>query len=386
MTTVRYPTGDATREEATAQLLAPSRRWAFRYDVVAPNGTVKGHAEMGSAPKVANNDLAEESKRTGEFLIMPGAEIDYFQDRLRPYALLQLPGDRWWQWPLGTFHLTAATSREGSIADPVPATGFDSLLVLAEDRVTSRYHVAAGTNYRAAVNTLLTSAGFSTKAISSTSLTVPGGGEEWDPGTSKLDIINDLLAAIGFRSLVMSPLGVPTSQPYLSPKDAPVVWDYFVGPESVVHPEAATTLDLHSIPNSWVAWVSEPDRPLIISRLTNNDPNSATSTVARGRTIVAVLNQPNRLPRRRGKLKKWRKFRAATQSVLDDYVARAAEEASQTYETLEFSTGLMPFHGSGDVVRADWGQGVKRYRHTEWEMELAPGGVMQHKARRVVAL
>jgi hypothetical protein len=370
--------------EVQAALVAASRRIGFRYDVIAPNGAVKGYAEMSTA-KISNNDLADVSKRTGEFVIeSTSGLVDYMKDRLRAYALLLMPDDTWYQFPVGTFHMATGAATWSGKVGPTKVTAYDGLLVLNEDKVTSRYVLATGTNYRSNILTLLSSAGYTVRNIASSTLTLPAP-LEWDPGTPKLEIVNDLLDAIGFRSLFFDAMGVPTAYDYQLPSEAPVVWTYLLDSKSVTLPGQDVTLDLFSIPNAWVAFVSEPDRPLIVSRYTNTDPNSILSTVSRGRTVVELLTSPDGLPKKKRKQTE-KAHRAATQAVLDKYVQRAAAEASQQYQYLEFDTGLMPFHGAADVLVVDYGEGPLRWRETEWTMDLKAGGVMNHKCRRVVTL
>jgi hypothetical protein len=369
--------------ELRAALVAPTRRWEFQYEVLAPDDEVKGYVEVESA-RVQNNDLADDVKRTGEFVVLPNdVSINYLKDRLRVYASLLLPDGTWKSWVLGTFLMSTTSGKRGYVGRPTAVTGYDEALVLHEDRIASRYHVAGGVNYRTAINTILTDAGFTQKAIEATSLTLPGKGEEWKPGTSRLQIVNDLLDAIGYRSLVFDPCGVPTSGEWQSPKQTSPVWTYAVDAESVLRTEPETNIDLHGVPNRWVAFVSEPDRPLLRSVVTNNDPASPTSTVSRGRTITEVLNAPSKMPKKHKKETR-KHHRHASQAVLDAYVARVAERAQNTYEQVSFDTGLMPFHMSGDVFLLNWGEGNVRYRETEWSMDLTAGGTMTHIGRRVM--
>lgn len=368
-----------TTAQLSAALLASTRTWSFRYDVVAPDGSVRGQADVESA-SVANNDLADKAKRTGQFVISPRASINYFTDRLRPYALLRMPDGGWAEWPLGTFHLTTRGTRRAVTGQgSVPVEAYDSLLVLDEDAVLDRYVVTAGTNYRTAVVSLLNGAGFPTTQIATTDKTLPAA-KEWPPGTSKLEIVNTLLAGIDYKPLVMDALGVPTAGPYVDPLTAAVSWTYAVDRSSVIVPGVDVALDLWNVPNAWIATVSEPDRPVLTSVLVNSDPASILSTVSRGRTIVARVEPDAGVANEDGTTE------AVDQATLDAKVARVAAEASQQYQTADFATGLMPFHGSGDVCLIDYGDGPLRFREHEWSMELKAGGLMTHKFRRVVTL
>jgi hypothetical protein len=355
----------------SAALSASARTWDFRYERLDLSATLVVPIDVTGA-SVANAALAEKMKRTFRGSLSPDAGFDYASDRLRVYARLLMPDGGWNEWPLGTFLLsTSETARRSTTPrETVPVSGFDLLQVLEEDSVTDRYVVAAGANYVTAIATVLASAGFPTHLVVDTAKTLPAP-LEWEPGVAKLKIVNDLLAAVGYTSLSMDALGVPEAAPYEAPDVAPLLWSYALDTASLVRPGTVSQLDLFNVPNVIVGVVSQPDRPTLRSVATNTDPTSPLSTVRRGRNIVKILD-PQLVAN------------AVDQATLDAIVARALAETTQQYETVEFSTGIMPIHGDGDVVTFDYGSGVNRYRETSWEIDLRAGGVMKHSARRVV--
>lgn len=365
-----------------ANLKASGRRLSFRYEVLDPSGDVKGEAYIIGA-SIENNDLADKSKRTAQFAISKDTDINFMQDRIKAYATVQgnIATGGWLtasEWPCGVFYLDVGGNRWNNASkDNTVATGYDGLVVLAEDKVLDRYVAASGALYHTIIEQLVADAGFPDVQVEYTSLTLPAA-KEWEPGTPKLTIVNNLLDAINYRSLYMDADGVPRSEPYLSPDSAPVVWTYEISKDSVILPGIDVTLDLFDVPNAWVATISEPDRPVLTSRYVNDDPNSILSTVYRGRTVVEVLG--NMFDGEEGGIE------AATQAILDAKVAAMAAEASQQYIIAEFTTALMPFHGTGDVVILDYGEGGAKYRSHTWSMNMVAGGQMRHEFRRVVTL
>lgn len=359
--------------EVVTALRAPSRTWGFRYERVAATGAVIGSVDVSDA-KIKHAALADKIKRTFDGSLSPDANFDYLSDRLRAYVRLLMPDGQWNEWAMGTFLLTTAqTSRRATAPrQSQPVSGFDLLQVLEEDSVIDRYVVPAGTNYVTAIGTVLTSAGFATNTVAATSLVTPAA-VEWEPGTSKLQIVNALLAAINYETLSMDPFGNPTAGPYETPDVANVLWAYALDSASLVRQGTSTVLDLFNVPNVFVGFVSQPDRPTLRSVITNSDPTSPLSTVRRGRSIVKVLDAQQTQD-------------VADQATLDAKVARARDEATQQYESIEFSTGIMPMHDDSDVVTFDYGAGVNRYREVGWELELRAGGAMKHTARRVVLI
>jgi hypothetical protein len=360
--------------EVAAALVAPTRTWDFRYDRVDLDGNVTGTEEVLAA-SVAYNDLADKIKRTCSVTLRGTTTFDPLSDRLRPYALLRMPDGGWHDFPLGTFYLptTGRVRLPTAGKDTIQVQGYDSVQqTLVEDKVMDRYVVDTGTAYTTAVQTVLTGAGLGTGQITVSPLTLPGP-MEWEPGTEKLRIVNDLLAAIDYRPIGSSPLGVPRAVPYLEPSQAPVVWEYGIDSESVLRPDVDVEFDLFNIPNAWIAVVSEADRPPLVAKLVNDDEADPLSTVNRGRTIVQVLTTDQTA-------------QAADAAVLQAKVERAALEARSVYEIARPTTGLMPFHGEGDVCLLDYGEGPLRFRQAEWAMTLKAGGEMTHRFRRVVTV
>lgn len=273
------------------------------------------------------------------------------------------------EWPLGVFLLAtpARTLGEtGVVQREVQA--FDQLLVLMQDKVADRYSVNAGVKYTDAIDTLTFGLN---RAITPSSVTLSTA-REWEPGTSKLRILNDLLAAINYESAWFDELGRLICRPYLSPADRTSEYTFADGQWSVRTGDAEQVLDLFDVPNRWVLVKSEADEAPLTSIYTNDDPSSPTSTVSRGRIIVDFRDNED----------------AADQASLDAKAARYAFEASQIYERMTINTAVMPMCSNADVVTLglpDLAVDAKYTGHT-WEYDMRAGAVMKHTVRRVVAV
>lgn len=195
---------------------------------------------------------------------------------------------------------------------------------------------------------------------------------EWEAGTSKREIINDLLAAINYESISFDEDGFAIVRPYVSPQDRSAEFRYVDDELSIMYPEVMHELDLFKIPNRWVLSLSDPDRDPVTVVFTNNDPSSPTSTVRRGRTITEFLSNQD----------------ADSEATMIQKATRAAFEASQVYEAVEFDSGLMPIHSGNDVfdvVYDPMGINAKYVEHS-WDMSLTAGAKMSHRVRRVIPL
>lgn len=196
--------------------------------------------------------------------------------------------------------------------------------------------------------------------------------KEWEAGTSKREIIADLLSAINYESLSFDEDGYAVVKPYVSPQDRGAEFTYQDDELSVMYPEVMQEQDLFSIPNRWILTVSDPDRDMIVVDFTNMDPASPTSTVRRGRTITEFLQEQD----------------ASDEATLIDKATRQAFESSQVFEAIEFDTGLMPIHSGNDVYSLIYDPlGINgQYSEVSWDMELQAGAKMSHRARRVISL
>lgn len=193
---------------------------------------------------------------------------------------------------------------------------------------------------------------------------------EWEPGTTKLQALNDMLAAINYESGWFDENGMFRARPYILPTLRGSEFKYATDVTSVITGDVDQTLDIFKIPNKWVLTVSEPDRSVITSTYVNSNPTSPTSTISRGRTIVSVQKEQT----------------AVDQATLDARAARLAFEASQVYEEITFKTGMMPMHSNNDVytLHIDGLSVDNKYLETSWSMDLNPGSDMTHTVRRIV--
>lgn len=278
------------------------------------------------------------------------------------------------EWPQGVFILsTPAKNIDAGSSVSRDVDAYDLLQTLAEDLMDQRYYVGGSANYVSAVTELLSAANYLPEGawdVVASSAITPATGYEWDPGTSRLAIVNDLLTAINYQTLWFDENGRAQVQPYILPASRLSEFTYAADGQSVVFPDAEYTLDLYHIPNTWVVVRSDPDKPALRASYTNSDPASPTSTVSRGRTILDLRSEED----------------AADQFVLNDLVLRIAAEAMSVYDEVTLKTAIMPFHSDTDSYTLSYPDlGVTgKYNEIAWDMPLVAGGQMSHKARKTV--
>lgn len=369
----------AYTDQAVRKVLHGPRVVDFRYELLDADNTFLGafttvaqanlkHGALSDIQRTMTMTLGKQTPATAQ----PGSvqtAVNFARHRIRPWYRLQMIDGGWCEWPLGVFLLSTngQTTRENSYDQEVEC--YDQAAVLRQDLVSARVSVVAGTNVITAIVAQLSASNVIGVSVEQTDKTIPTD-MEWPPGTSRYDIVADLLNVINYARIWFDGIGKAVLRPYRSPAAISPAYTYADDTSSVTYPQAADTIDLYAVPNRWIATVSEPDRDPLVSVYTNTNAASPTSTVSRGRTVATLVTDA----------------KAVDQVTLDAYVARIASEASQVYRKVSFSTAVMPHHEHLDVLNMQLSTlGVLgSFQETSWEMDLRPGAEMRHEARLLV--
>jgi hypothetical protein len=307
--------------------------------------------------------------RVGTFNVKEIADIDYINDRIKPYFCLYTPMG-WIKYPLGVFLISSPTRQSDGMVITRDIESYDKAIILKEDKFTKRYLVPKGALYTDKINDILNSAGIFKSDITKSYLQVATD-IEFEIGTSKLEAVNKLLNSINYEYIHFDEMGVAQASDYVSPDYRTTEYEYRTDKRSIIKVGSKESLDVFNCPNIFVRYLSNPETGELRSEYINDNPSSKLSTVSRGRNIVDVESVSD----------------IADQTTLDAYVKRIADER-QIYETIEFRTALMPHHGYMDclyVRNKELGIDSK-YIETEWTMSLEVGGHMSHRGRRVVTI
>lgn len=357
---------------AELQASRGTRQLRFRFELLDATNTFKSALSGVLSASVAN-DTSADVKRTATFTFRDKVDtINFASDRVRPIVQLVMPDGGVVEWPQGVFLLSTPSrsiSPSGVITRSVSA--YDQLVVLASDAVTDRYSIPAGQLFTDAVFNIVGGSVPSVYVTAST-LTLP---VTWDyeGGTSKLTILNDLLSAMNYRSARFDENGLLVCEPYVLPEQRTIGYTYATDASSTLVGDVEQDLDLFDVPNKWVLVVSDTDQAALTSTVVNTDPGSPTSTVSRGRTIVSYLDGQS----------------AADQATLNGLAAKQAYTDSQIYESVAFSTAIMPFHSDHDmigVVVNGLDLGSIKYEELSWAFDLQAGATMSHTVRRSVSV
>lgn len=339
----------------------------YRYELLDNKDIKISDLEVSDCKISLNSDRT--IKRIATFDVRGVKLVDLLNKRIRPYLSVKV-GSEIFEWPLGIFIPTTGT-RTVAISDIVSLDCYDTSIISKEDRLDSRYLISIGTSYINAIRTILNSSGIWKIKIPYTAV-VTGIDKEYETGTSKIDIINLLLAEINHTPIWVDENGYFCSAPYILPTLRPIEYMYRADERSIIltnNREEET--DLFDTPNKWIVTASNPEKAALSASYTNNNPTSKTSTVSRGRTITHVERIND----------------IADQDTLNSYVERLAyEQSSKVYTTVKFSTPNMPHHTYNDCIWfEDSDMGItNKFIETAWEMTLGIGGRMAHTIRRVI--
>lgn len=278
----------------------------------------------------------------------------------------------WISFSLGIFLLASPTKQEQGKSIYREIEAYDKLLILRDDKIDKRITLSAGGSYYNAMRNILLGAGVTKINIENTGKTLPND-KEYEPGTSRLSIANDLASDINFTQIWIDEYGYARSEQYRSPAEQAPDYEYTDDDLSVMLEGSEEELDLFDIPNVFTVVVSNPDiDEIFTSTVVNNNPDHPRSVPNLGRRVVRFEEKDD----------------IADQAALDSYVERLAFESSQIYGRVRFRTAIMPFHSYSNVLRIRNQTLVidDKYSEVSWSIPLEPGGEMEHEVRKVVSL
>jgi hypothetical protein len=346
------------------------RAASFEFELLDKQNSFLGSldVEMSAPPSVSNN-INRSPKRTMSGLSLPPSvtkQVNTLTDRVKPWMLMQ-DGTR---WPLGVF-LFADASRDGGLQAgtggfAAPELGYwttgtmsDQLLTVDQGSRGINFYGPGKLIFDALVQQL-TAAGIVDFHIDPTSAVVADW-VVWKPNTSRLKVINDLLAMAGFYSLYFDNNG--TGQCRKVPALEAVDPAFMYGPGGNVFADTIVESDDQlTAYNSYVAVNSSFTASPIWGEW--RVPASAENSYEkRGFYVVKEIDQ-------QGLQTNAQAAAAAKAFGLADYAS---------YRWVNFSTAIDPRRDTFDVC--DW-LGDK-YRAQGWDFELVDGADMKHSLRRI---
>lgn len=338
-----------------------ARALSYRIDIL------DGEIKIGELPakdvSITFDGNAADVKLSMTGTVQSGGNIDWYKHRLRPVLL-----DSGAESNLGVY-LPQYVERQNDGGETfLRFEAYDLSILAKNDKLTERLNLKQGTLYLTAIQGVLFSAGITKIIADKSDAVLQSDRDDWDVGTPKIEIVNQLLKEMSFNDVYVDLNGTARLTRYESPTASNIDHFYTAGQASIIEPGTTIESNFFEIPNIWIAVVSNPDLPdPLTARFINDNPLSKTSTVYTGQRKVSVLTFDN----------------IATQQDLQNAVNRAAFEAMQGIESIAFSTAIEPNHGLFDVCAIDIPEFTGIVSETNWDIDLTQTR-MTHRAKRLV--
>lgn len=316
-------------------------------------------------------DSEAEIQRVGSLSVKENLfnDIDWLSDRVRPIFNLRMPDGGFAKWSLGVFIIASPVRRITNSGVYRDLELYDKNIILKEDKITERLFFDANKKYTDLIKDIINSAGIPQVEIQDSPLTIPIS-REFDLGTSKLDIINELLAEINYNPIWVDNNGSFQINKYVEPSKREVEYTYRGDELSIITPEANENIDLFNAPNVWHVVYSNPEQLPKVATYENNSLSNITSIPNRGRRIVKIVKIDN-IP---------------DQNTLESLTRRIAYSDSQVHSKFTFNTAIMPHHSNLDMLFVDVPtMGVStKYIESGWRIDFS--GTMSHECKKIIYL
>lgn len=262
-------------------------RYGNSLGVVGDSATAQEGSGVTSWTVTANDNstigLTGNLKVRGN-LVVDGTPVDWSLHRFRIWEVLSGVGE----WPLGEL-VPALPSPSHNWRDTtwdVELTG--KLKVLGRDFLTQSW--AAGTSIPVTeyIDQRLLDVEFYDRAVTASAATLAAP-IVWPSGTSKLTLANELAGAIGYRGIRADPFGTVRVEPYLAPRDRPVVWTFQADGLSLLTPDWAEEWNLDT-PNVVLVRSQELENGTVLEAVAEDWDQSRPSSLDRraGERVVHV--------------------------------------------------------------------------------------------------
>ena len=239
--------------------------------------------------------------------------------------------------PLGTFLVQTPTSSYDGKSKSVSMDAYSPLLELKETPPPLGYSVLKGAKILDSVYKIIREKTRAPVIKTDTADTLNG---DFVASTEDnwVTFTNDLLYNAKYH-LNLDEMGRILFAPEQEIESLQPVWTYNDDNSSILYPEMSMTHDLYGIPNV-VEVIYSNGYDNYYSRVVNDDPNSPTSTISRGREIIHRVTDPEVIGEPTGK-------------QIDEYANKLLSKLSSLEYSISYSHGYCPVR-VGDCVRLNY--------------------------------
>lgn len=295
-------------------------------------------------------------------------DINTVDERIIPYFCVLAPNGKWLKYPLGVFIINPQGVLNNK-AVYISVEGYDLGKIALDTKLESTQTYTQNTIYTSSIANMVGGLYTLYDVVENATLRNPTT-VEYEIGSTQIEVINSMLNAINYYPLYFDNYGKAHAEPYIFPEARKIQIIYADDSKSVLLDGITKHTNLFETPNRFIRYTNDSDHEALKSIVTVTSADIPSSTVNRGRIITDIESVDD----------------IATQSALDNLTKRAAINASQQVETVEFSTLAMPCHDYKNCIQLKCDDiGIEgKYIETAWEMELTPGGNMTHTCQKAV--
>lgn len=241
------------------------------------------------------------------------------------------------RYPLGTFLIQTPSSSFDGKTKVVSMDAYTPLLELKENQPPLGYSVLKGANIMDTAYRLV-------REHARAPVVKPTSNKDLfddfvaEPNDSWLTFITDLITNAKF-DFALDELGRILFSPRQNTASLQPVWTYDDENSSILYPDISVDHDMYQIPNV-VEVVYSSGSEYYYARVVNDDSNSPTSTVNRGREILHRVTDPDMIGN-------------PTNNQIREYAEQLLRELSTLEYTITYSHGYCPVR-VGDCVRLNY--------------------------------
>ena len=241
------------------------------------------------------------------------------------------------KYPLGTFLVQTPSSSFNGKTKDVVMDAYTPLLELKENQPPLGYTVLKNEDIMS-VAYRLTRDNARAPVVETESKTKLFYDFVADPNDTWLSFLTDLIANAKYN-FDLDEMGRILFSPRQDTASLQPVWTFDDGNSSILYPDMSMDHDLYGIPNV-VEVIYSSGSNSYYAKVINDDPNSPTSTVSRGREIVYRVTDPDVIG-------------DPTQNQIQEYAERLLRELSSLEYTVTYTHGYCPVR-VGDCVRLNY--------------------------------
>ena len=241
------------------------------------------------------------------------------------------------KYPLGTFLVQTPSSSFNGKTKDVVMDAYTPLLELKENQPPLGYTVLKNEDIMS-IAYRLTRDSARAPVVETESKTKLFYDFVADPNDTWLSFLTDLIANAKYN-FDLDEMGRILFSPRQDTASLQPVWTFDDGNSSILYPDMSMDHDLYGIPNV-VEVIYSSGSNSYYAKVINDDSNSPTSTVSRGREIVYRVTDPDVIG-------------DPTQNQIQEYAERLLRELSSLEYTVTYTHGYCPVR-VGDCVRLNY--------------------------------